>query len=294
MSVAVFANFRIDTEERLQRMKDSFESFKNTEISQWVINVRGVYKRAALDYLVMQLGSYLIQFDLNSERGWIFDSRQMFERISCDHVFFWIEDHICMCGSEKLNKVFADVAALNVDYIGYSWFGMGRFLNQFKRLNATESETITSYKYDLAANSIRQTDALADIGQYSYIVSVCGIFSKDFFKKILYCNRPRLRRWPKETPFDFEKRWDDVFLLPINYSVPKFELFSAIDDDNVFPGSSLFSRGLYPIRVSRSDMLLKREKDHAMTAFISVRKSLVRFKLLRNAWYFFRRIGYHF
>ena len=78
-----------------------------------------------------------------------------------------------------------------------------------------------------------------------------GIFHKNLFSRILHSKKPYLRRWPKITPFDFEKRWDDTWILPILIGVPKFEMFAPIDDDNQYPGSSLFSRGLYPIRISR-------------------------------------------
>ncbi|WP_157834490.1 hypothetical protein [Candidatus Ruthturnera calyptogenae] len=43
-TLTIFANFRINNEERYQRMKDSFESFKDIKAQKWVINVRGSYK----------------------------------------------------------------------------------------------------------------------------------------------------------------------------------------------------------------------------------------------------------
>ena len=44
ISLAIFANFFIDNEERLQRMKDSFKSFKSIKPQEWIINIRGKYK----------------------------------------------------------------------------------------------------------------------------------------------------------------------------------------------------------------------------------------------------------
>ena len=58
MSLAVFANFRIDSMERLQRMKDSFQSFHHAKIEQWVVNIRGEYQDSALYYLNEKLGSH--------------------------------------------------------------------------------------------------------------------------------------------------------------------------------------------------------------------------------------------
>ena len=41
ISLAIFANFFIDNEERLQRMKDSFKSFESIKPQEWIINIRG-------------------------------------------------------------------------------------------------------------------------------------------------------------------------------------------------------------------------------------------------------------
>ena len=47
-SLTIFANFRIDNEERYLRMQDSFLSFKDISAEKWVVNVRGPYKERAL------------------------------------------------------------------------------------------------------------------------------------------------------------------------------------------------------------------------------------------------------
>ena len=76
------------------------------------------------------------------------------------------------------------------------------------------------------------------------MVGMQSILSYDFFQKILE-NPPKLRRWPKETPFDFEKIAQKSFLLPFKTALPKTELFANIDDDNGVDGYSLISRGLF-------------------------------------------------
>ena len=44
-SLTVFSNFRINDEERLIRLKDSFYSFKDICAEKWVINIRGKSSR---------------------------------------------------------------------------------------------------------------------------------------------------------------------------------------------------------------------------------------------------------
>ena len=51
VSLSIFANFFIDSEERLQQMKDSFLSFKSINAQQWVINIRGKYKTEVRAFL---------------------------------------------------------------------------------------------------------------------------------------------------------------------------------------------------------------------------------------------------
>ena len=52
----IFANFNIDSLERLKRMKDSFNSFYNLElINKWVINIRGEFKDEAKKFLKNKL-----------------------------------------------------------------------------------------------------------------------------------------------------------------------------------------------------------------------------------------------
>jgi len=294
MSLTVFANFRIDTEERFQRMKDSFESFRFASIDRWVINVRGGFREEVLRFLYERLGEKLIPFALESGKGWFQDSRQMLVSIESEYVFFWIEDHICMCGTDRLNDIIKDMRNSKIEYLGYSWFGLGEFMREFEQIPAEESEALIGIDYGKEVNKLRQQNALRVIGEKSYIISACGIFSRELFERILMNKRPLLRRWPKETPFDFEKRWDDEYILPIRYGVPKFEIFAAIDDDNKHFGSSLFSRGLYPERVSRSELQAMGEGDSVEKRFKWLRSFLKNIPLVQYIFKIWNRLTYHF
>ena len=77
-----------------------------------------------------------------------------------------------------------------------------------------------------------------------------SFLSTELFKKII--NKGIFMRcYPKQTPFNFEKRPHETFFLPIKYALPKYELFASIDDDHNEPGYSLQSRGLYPKRFTK-------------------------------------------
>ena len=49
---SVFANFRIDTLDRFIATKLSFKSFNDEKIKNWIINVRGKYKREIKKFLI--------------------------------------------------------------------------------------------------------------------------------------------------------------------------------------------------------------------------------------------------
>ena len=70
----IFANFNIDSQERLKRMKDSFHSFKDfDQINKWVINIRGIFKNDAKKFLKKKLKNNIIFFHLNSKKGWFYN-----------------------------------------------------------------------------------------------------------------------------------------------------------------------------------------------------------------------------
>lgn len=285
-TLTVFANFRIDSEERLLRMKDSFASFCGAKIFQWVINIRGKLRQEACDFLKKQLGSNLKLYELESPQGWFYDSRKMLNVIDTEYVLVWVEDHICTCGVKNLNEVVDDIVSNSVDYIGYSWYGLGAFRREFDGLKIIVGRSIDFVYYNFTSNKKRQKNCMKLIGSKTYIVSLQGIFSLKLFNSILTSNKPIIPRWPKETPFDFEKRWDDTQILPLKYGVPQFEIFSAIDDDNKHPGSSLISRKLYPARVLRP---VNRIPNRSWLI-----KNLSRLPLVSATWIFINRLSYFF
>jgi len=79
VSLAIFANFFIDNEERFLRMKDSFKSFKEIQPNEWIINIRGKYKFQAGQFLQTELGNKLNLSHLNSGFGWFYDSKKILE-----------------------------------------------------------------------------------------------------------------------------------------------------------------------------------------------------------------------
>ena len=87
-SLVVFANFRINNEERYLRLKDSFFSFKDISAKKWVINIRGSYKEQTKFFLQEHLQDKFYHHNIESKKGWFHDTRTMLKDIDSDFVFF--------------------------------------------------------------------------------------------------------------------------------------------------------------------------------------------------------------
>ena len=239
-TLTIFANFRIDNKERFNRMVDSFESFKNINADKWVINIRVKYKLKVLFFLEKHLGNRLYPFLMESHKGWFYDTRNMLEEINTDYVFFWIEDHINMISNVGVyQKLLKDMLITNADILIYSFLN-DAYLKRYKTANI-EKETDNIILYNIDKEMV---DNITKNYGLFYIITAVSFLKTSFFKKIIFTNHPLLKRWPRNTPFDFEKRSTDTCFLPVRYAVPKYELFASIDDDFGVNGYSLVSRGI--------------------------------------------------
>lgn len=250
LTLCIFANFFIDNEERLRRMKDSFYSFRDVQPEEWRVNIRGRLKYVARDFLESELRDELSVYFLESKRGWLYDSFSFMQDVQTDFVFFWIEDHMCLTEADVLRRALDEMDSFSADQLWYSWFHDNTRRTLSHLPVAVDGDQISIFKIDEAgASQVRKSR-----GRDFYAVSAASIFSREFFLMVLRANRPYLKRWSKYLPFDFEKKSKDRVASEIRLAIPKEELFAAIDDDHGNPGYSLISRGMYPNRISRVEM----------------------------------------
>ena len=200
-SLIVFANFRINNKERYLRLKDSFFSFKDISAEKWVINIRGSYKEQTKNFLQENLQGKFHHYDLESKKGWFHDTKKMLKDIDSDFVFFWIEDHISMIKVSKYDEILDEMKENHCDHLCYSFWHDG-YKKKFSFLEAKETSNLNIYQMNKKNVKIIKRN----INQEFYIVSCVSITSSKLFKKIISSSHPLLKRWPKETPFDFEKK----------------------------------------------------------------------------------------
>lgn len=280
--ISVFANFRINNKERLELFKLSFNSIKNEQnFDNWVINCRGNYKTHAQNILKENLGEKLIFTSNESKKGWFYDSSKMLKDLKNNFIFFWIEDHVKISTHFINSSELKDLEENKIDYLQYSF----THSNRFKALQPfLDSEDSKFNYYTLNLKNTKKSK------EKIYIVSVVGLFSKFFFKKIISTNHPLLKRWPRNTPFDFEKTNHDKLFLPIKIALPKTEIFACIDDDHGLENYSLVSRGLINLNTEIRESLKIVENKQMLSSRYSFLKYTPKF--LKQIYRIMVRIKY--
>ena len=289
-------------------MKDSFLSFEGVS-DDWLINIRGVFREEALTFLKEHLGERLNSFSLlDDSRGWMANSLDMLKQAKYDYIFIWNEDHINTTSIDRMKKIVSEMDKNKVDYLLYSWWMFGKAREAFDKVSKD-----IDLKNDSAISYLTLTDEswgkVRKAGYPYYLISMCGIYRKDFLRemwqkdqfrisnffkklvfKILYeltkigfrkdnhkkvfekVNRyvflNKIRKFPKETPFEMEKSPERVDVLPLVFALPKEEFFACIDDNLGENGYSLIERGLYK---RPGDILdIKTSVDQILTEIKSV------------------------
>ena len=282
-SITLISNFRIDSQERFSRMKDSFFSFKDANIYEWIINIRGPYKEETEFFLRKNLKQNLKIFNKESKLGWKTDTKSITKYINTSHVMYWVEDHICIGGYQVFNKIISEIIENKIDYLSYSFFKFGKNLNSFSETVHENKNHLILVNYDKKTHNLRSKYINKFDLEPSYLVSMCSITSKELFIDLVTKKDPWIPRWTKLVPFDFEKNQYDVHWLPYKLGVLKQEVFASIDDDNDCFGSSLASRGLYDTNISREYMLDNRNKTFKLK--FKLKNQILKYNIVKNIYY---------
>jgi len=282
--ITIFANFLINNEERFLRMRDSFFSIQKAIHCQWVVNVRGEYAQKTASFLKEQLGTQVHLSFFSSKKGWFHDTRTLLPLLKTDLIFNWVEDQICLCNAKDFSQLLTDLKESQTEYMLYTFFQCIEVFKVYEDFKNKKSLSLI-HSFEINRKNAHLIENEFGIG---YIIAYPGIFSIELFKKITLSRHPYLKRWPKECPFDWEKTTRDKKFLPIRVAEPKMEFFASIDDDLGAPGYSLISRGAYPNRVPRSELIFYRNTKKKW--HLSLLKSILPSRFYR----FLQRVSYHF
>lgn len=250
---SVLANFKIDSEERLKRLKDSFNSFYKANINSWHINVRGEFKDEVKKFLTDKNISKLNISHLESKNGWFSDTSEIVKNIDSKIIFCWIEDHISIKDVRIINSCVKEMHENNVDHLVYTFFHKGKIRNLLDFVTFEKKNFVSFFDLNLENYKKIEKEIKLKNLKYPYLVSLCSFISKDLLKKNLQISNSK-KKYNNLLPFNFERSFFENEIIPFNAGFLNDELFVSIDDDHGEKGYSLISRNLYPNRMTKIEM----------------------------------------
>ena len=237
--LVIFSNFKVDDYMRLEHLKYSLESMKPFYNNLWCLNIRGSLKYKVSDLIRKTIPNSQITY-IQSNKGWMIDSKNIIENIHFKHLFYWVEDHVLISSNNHTKEIITNISELNIDYMPTSWWSEKRYSIQYDQINFKE------YNYTKVATiKVIHLEFLKANG-LGFLNSLTGIYSKDYFLKIVNIVLRKKNKWPKSFPFDIERTIQDQDVLPQKLLIPKVEFCACIDDDHFEEGYSLVSRGVVP------------------------------------------------
>jgi len=178
--LTIFANLKIETPTKVQHLKDSFLSFNNIS-DNWLINIRGQQREAALRFLRQELGEKMIEFDLlDDAKGWSNNALDMIKSAKYDYLLIWNEDHLNLAPQSIYKEMITEMSLLKVEYLGISFFQNNMALKDipFEPHQYVDYVFLTKDNWTKAVNN--------EAGGYKpFLLSLSGIYDKRLFKKLL-------------------------------------------------------------------------------------------------------------
>lgn len=276
-------NLKIDDTVKLRHLRDSARSF-NAVSDNWLVNIVGELRDEAMNVFREELGDRVKFFELSQKLdGWLSNAIEMLKFAKYDHILPWNEDHMNVAPQDIYEKILSEFKNSQADYMLTTWWLFGKdrafFDRLFQKLDIRRGEYI-----DIVQMTKKKWRALLESGYPYFLMSLCGIYRRELFEKMLSSDKNKLplfftkmlfkamgflniigvrfntkkafdninsmffnklRKYPACTPFELEKPPTRADMLPLKMALSKQELFACIDDDLDTPGYSLISRGLY-------------------------------------------------
>lgn len=200
--LTVIGNIRINSLSHLEHFKNSLKSFDGAS-DNWLINIRGTFRDEAIAFLKSELGNKLVLFKLLDEsRGWMVNSLEMLKEAKYDYVLVWNEDHLNIASAKDLVDVVSDMKKVKADYLCYSWWLLGKSREAFDKLGNKIGFKKEKYISHLKLDQDKWK-MIRDTGYPYFIISMCGIFRKEFLQSMWKKDQRRLPFFFKKMVFKF-------------------------------------------------------------------------------------------
>jgi hypothetical protein len=251
---SVIGNIRINDELRLGRLRLWIRFAKSLQPENWIFKIRGKCKESAEQLLKQELGDKLLIHKDARDESWVDSTLLLLEKNKSEVVINVVEDHLMVGNREILENIVAEMIEHKIDTVHYSWYSEEKLTLLMEGIHCFETDFLQVYEIDHEVNAqrIKNYTKFKNYRQGPHLVSLAGIFESKFYKKVLESYDVKLRKFGTDEPFDFEKTAADIDLLPLRCADPKIEIFACLDDDNLFPNSSLQSRKLLTAEPKRA------------------------------------------
>lgn len=228
----------------LHQLQDS------TLIDSWSIRLRGEYADQALAKLEsMQLkGSLKIRIG-ETFKDWKSNTLEQVLDFRSKYYLLLQEDHLLTCSPNNFDKTILEAMSNGIEILNLSAFETYR---ETRKIMETLPNFIKNQDLIYGILDKESLEILKQNSQYPrYPVSLLSLLSIKMISKLLMTDRPFWRKFHYNTPFDFEQSPAQSWYLPVKFGLPRYEIYCCIDDDIKIPGSSLQSRGMYPVDYTR-------------------------------------------
>ena len=150
------------------------------------------------------------------------------------------EDHFLIAGAEIFRSTIVDFQETKSDYLALSFF---KNYSGFVQSTQWAVEGVTKNLRYWDVSKARWQNLMPE--KKMYLVNLLGAFTYDFLYKILASEKPLIKYFDVNHPYDFEQRPNEDWYLAMRFAVPNFEIFACVDDDHGHDGTSLISRGIW-------------------------------------------------
>jgi len=256
----MYGNIQLSTVEKLEYFKRSFSDWSGYLGCPIFIRIRGTFAKQGVAYARRFANVQAVEGQ--QFKSWRVQAHYDIRQMDSVYIFLFLEDHMLSANPPDSAKLLEELFRQNCDVFQYSWFRLYaniRTVLDERHLGSVEALGL----FTAIPNGPLKDQELLNCGRL--FLSLTSIFRKTFFLNVLASPRPLLRKYTPLGPFDIEKPASCNFFQGFIYGLPSSELGICIDDENLMPGSSAISRGLFPKNV------VERQSSHQLTRSIPSR-----------------------
>jgi len=191
--IALFINLKIDKKEKLDLFKVTLSDIHHL-FSECHIKIRGKLANDCIIFIKKLFPDCVKFYQELQETDWVKSTLVMIKNVKSRSIFFYLEDHRLVTSSEDLKLVLEEFEECKLDYLCYSFFRASS-LDIKNLLPLNPKKRIGFFEFILDKENI---NLIRKISPLYGNLSLPGIFSTEYFNKILYQENKRYKIYFKK------------------------------------------------------------------------------------------------